>query len=78
MRREQKTSRHFGYAVPNTPVEGYMVVRQTFSSLSMRLLTEESSSELVGTESMGGCFALPMQLAHQGWPQFAQAETIQT
>ena len=33
-----------------TPVEGYMVVRQTFSSLSMRLLTEESSSELVGTE----------------------------
>jgi hypothetical protein len=27
-----------------------MVVRETFSSLSMRLLTEESSSELVGTE----------------------------
>src|ERR1700733_1854033 len=33
-----------------SPVEGYMVVRQTFSSLSMRLLTAESSSELVGTE----------------------------
>lgn len=32
------------------PIEGYMVVRQTFSTLSMRLLTEESSSELVGTE----------------------------
>ena len=32
------------------PVEGYMVVRQTFSTLSLRLLTEESSSELVGTE----------------------------
>jgi hypothetical protein len=32
------------------PVEGYMVIRQTFSALSLRLLTEESSSELVGTE----------------------------
>lgn len=32
------------------PVEGYMVVRQTFSTLSLRLLTQESSSELVGTE----------------------------
>ena len=32
------------------PIEGYMVVRQTFSTLSLRLLTEESSSELVGTE----------------------------
>ena len=31
-------------------VEGYMVVRQTFSTLSMRLLTAESHSELVGTE----------------------------
>ena len=30
------------------PVEGYMVIRQTFSTLSLRLLTEESSSELVG------------------------------
>ena len=27
-----------------------MIVRQTFSALSMRLLTRESSSELVGTE----------------------------
>ncbi len=35
-------------AIP--PVEGYMIVRQTFSNLSMRLLTAESSSELVGTE----------------------------
>lgn len=32
------------------PVEGYMVIRQTFSTLSLRLLTAESSSELVGTE----------------------------
>lgn len=32
------------------PVEGFMVIRQTFSTLSLRLLTPESSSELVGTE----------------------------
>jgi hypothetical protein len=32
------------------PVEGYMVVRQTFSTVSIRLLTAESSSELVGAE----------------------------
>jgi hypothetical protein len=32
------------------PVEGFMMVRQTFSTLNMRLLTTESSSELVGTE----------------------------
>jgi hypothetical protein len=32
------------------PIEGYMVARQTFSMLSMRLLTEESNSELLGTE----------------------------
>jgi hypothetical protein len=32
------------------PIEGYMVIRQTFSTLSLRLLTAESSSELVGTE----------------------------
>jgi hypothetical protein len=35
---------------PISPVEGYMVIRQTLSTLSMRLLTAESSSELVGTE----------------------------
>jgi hypothetical protein len=32
------------------PVEGYAVIRQTFSTLSLRLLTAESTSELVGTE----------------------------
>jgi hypothetical protein len=32
------------------PLEGYMVVRQTLSTLSMRLLTAESQSELIGTE----------------------------
>lgn len=35
---------------PLPPIEGYMVVRQTFSKLSLRLLTQESSSELVATE----------------------------
>jgi hypothetical protein len=32
------------------PIEAYAVIRQTFSSLSLRLLTAESQSELVGTE----------------------------
>lgn len=31
-------------------VEGYVVIRQTFLNLSLRLLTKESSSHLVGTE----------------------------
>jgi len=33
-----------------TPIEGYMIIRETFSTLSLRLLTMESGSELVGTE----------------------------
>jgi hypothetical protein len=32
------------------PIEGFVVIRQTFLNLSLRLLTEESSSHLVGTE----------------------------
>jgi len=32
------------------PVIGFMVVRQTFSRLSLRLLTSESQSELLGAE----------------------------
>lgn len=32
------------------PVEGYVVIRQTFLNLSLRLHTKESSSHLVGTE----------------------------
>jgi hypothetical protein len=32
------------------PIKGFMVVRQTLSTLSMRQLTAESSSTLVGTE----------------------------
>jgi len=33
-----------------SPLEGYVVIRQTFLNLSLRLLTKESSSHLVGTE----------------------------
>jgi hypothetical protein len=32
------------------PLGGYVVIRQTFLNLSLRLLTKESSSHLVGTE----------------------------
>lgn len=32
------------------PIEGYMIVRESFSTLKMSLITSESSSELVGTE----------------------------
>ena len=32
------------------PIVGFMVIRQTYSELSMRLLTEESSSMLLGAE----------------------------
>lgn len=35
---------------PIQPIEAYMVVRQTLSTLSMRLFTSESHSQLVGTE----------------------------
>lgn len=34
----------------NPPIDGYVVIRQTFLNLSLRLLTKESSSHLVGTE----------------------------
>lgn len=37
-----------GAVIP--PIEGYVVIRQTFLNLSLRLLTKESSSHLVGTE----------------------------
>jgi len=37
-----------GAATP--PLEGYMVIKQTHSKLTMRLLTAESTSELVGNE----------------------------
>jgi hypothetical protein len=35
---------------PTPPLEGYMVIKQTHSTLSMRLFTEESGSALVGNE----------------------------
>lgn len=37
-----------GATIP--PIEGYVVIRQTLLSLSMRLMTKESASHLVGTE----------------------------
>jgi hypothetical protein len=37
-----------GAAIP--PVEGYVVIRQSLLKLSLRLLTKESASHLVGTE----------------------------
>lgn len=37
-----------GAVIP--PVEGYVVIRQSLLNLSLRLLTKESSSHLVGTE----------------------------
>jgi hypothetical protein len=37
-----------GAVIP--PVEGYVVIRQSLLNLSLRLLTTESSSHLVGTE----------------------------
>lgn len=33
-----------------SPIEGYVVIRQTLLNLSLRLMTKESSSHLVGTE----------------------------
>jgi hypothetical protein len=32
------------------PINGFIVVRQTFSRLTLRLITEESNSELIGAE----------------------------
>ena len=37
-------------ALPFRPWKGYVVIRQTFLNLSLRLMTKESSSHLVGTE----------------------------
>jgi hypothetical protein len=48
--------RHLLFGSGDSGVSGntyYMIVRQTFSNLSMRLLTAESNSELVGTERGG-------------------------
>ena len=46
--RSQWRSPGSGSGIP--AVEGYMIVRQTLSTLSLRLLTQESSSELIGSE----------------------------
>src|SRR3569623_1017994 len=46
--RSQWRSPGSGLGIPAG--EGYMIVRQTLSTLSLRLLTQESSSELIGSE----------------------------
>lgn len=50
-----KAQLHSNWVDPQTgrvkpPIDGFMVVRQTFSRLSLRLLTPESQSELIGAE----------------------------
>jgi len=48
-----------GASIP--PIEGYAVIRQTFLNLSLRLLTKESNSHLIGTEivcSVDGLYCL--------------------
>lgn len=37
-------------SAPAAPIEAYMVVRQTFSTLSLRLMTAESASELLSVQ----------------------------
>jgi hypothetical protein len=54
-----------------SPIQAYMVIRQTLSTLSMRLLTKESSSALVGTEivcSADGLFCISG--VYRNEPQF--------
>lgn len=35
---------------PDNPILAYMAIRQTYSSLTMRLMTDESTSELLGSD----------------------------
>lgn len=62
----------------SAPITAYIVVRQTYTSLSLRLMTKESSSELVGAQfrkSSDGVFQLagvyrnePRQMLRQQSP----------
>lgn len=45
----QSTYKHPGSAEPVDPVSGFAVVRQTFSSISIRLMTEQAESFLVAS-----------------------------
>jgi hypothetical protein len=58
---------------PIGPITAYMVVRQTLSTLSMRLLTAESTSTLVGTELVcapDGLYCISGVYRNEPWFQF--------
>jgi SMODS-associating 2TM, beta-strand rich effector domain len=60
-------------------VEAFMVVRQTLSTLSMRLLTAESSSVLVGTEivcSPDGTFCVSGVYRNEPWFKYREGSQI--
>lgn len=69
------------------PIECYMAIRQTYSSLSMRLMTSESASELIGSEIISfwdGTFCIagiyrnePKQLIRDGSPTHNGAILLQ-
>jgi len=64
---------------PMPTIIAYMVVRQTLSSLSMRLLTEESISTLVGTEivcSEDGLYCISGVYRNEPWYDFRQRSEI--
>jgi hypothetical protein len=55
------------------PIEGYVVIRQTLFDLSLRLMTKESSSHLVGAEvvcSSDGLYCVSG--VYQNQPKFAE------
>src|ERR1700722_8477803 len=61
------------------PIMAYMVVRQTLSNLSMRLLTRESTSALVGTEivcSPDGLYCVSGVYRNEPWFEFRQRSEI--
>lgn len=56
-----------------------MVIRQTFSTLSMRLLTQESTSTLVGTEiicSADGLYCISGVYRNEPWFDFRNRSAI--
>jgi hypothetical protein len=61
------------------PIIAYMVIRQTLSTLSMRLLTAESSSMLVGTEivcSTDGLYCISGVYRNEPWFDFRHRSEI--
>jgi hypothetical protein len=62
-----------------SPITAYMVVRQTLSTLSMRLLTTESTSMLVGTEivcSPDGLYCISGVYRNEPWFDFRHRSDI--